>query len=56
MLTDTTPGPLVRGYVTCVCGKEQYGGADPLALFWRTKDGNWERVREERATEDLLAG
>ena len=56
LLTDTTPGPPVRGYVTCVCGKEHYGGATPLVLFWRTGDGNWERVNEEKAKEDLLAG
>lgn len=56
MLTDTTPAPPVRGYVTCVCGEEQYGGADPVALFWRTREGNWERVQEEKAREDLLAG
>ncbi|HEV2117249.1 MAG TPA: hypothetical protein VGR48_14555 [Terriglobales bacterium] len=56
MLTDTTPGPPARGYVTCVCGEEQYGGAGPVALFWRTEDGNWELVREAKVKEDLLAG
>lgn len=56
LLTDTTPAPPVRGYVTCVCGEERYGGANPLAVFWRTADGNWERVNEKKAKEDLLAG
>lgn len=56
LLTDTTPGPPARGYVTCVCGEEQYGGAGPVALFWRTEDGNWELVREAKVKEDLLAG
>ncbi len=56
LLTDTTSGPAVRGFVTCVCGKEHYGGADPVALVWRTEDGNWERVREAKVREDLLAG
>jgi len=27
-----------------------------MLLFWRTGDGNWERVNEEQAKEDLLAG
>jgi len=56
LLTDTTPAPPVRGYVTCVCGEEQYGGADPVALFWRTREGNWERVNQANAKEDRLAG
>jgi len=25
-------------------------------VFWRTPDGNWERVNEAKAKEDLLAG
>ncbi len=55
LLTDTNSAPPVRGYVSCVCGAEQYGGADPVALFWRTQDGNWERVREAKARRELLA-
>lgn len=56
MLTDTTPGPPVRGYVTCACGEERYGGASPVAVYWRTEDGNWARVNQEQAKADLLAG
>jgi hypothetical protein len=33
----------------CVCGTEHYGGAEPLALFWRTEDGNWARVDRKAA-------
>lgn len=56
LLTDTTSGPPARGYVTCVCGEEQYGGARPLGLFWRTQDGNWELVKEAKVQDDRLAG
>ena len=56
LLSDTTPGPTARGYLNCVCGAEHYGGAEPLALFWRTKEGNWERIEQANVKEDLLAG
>ncbi len=56
LLTDTTPGPPVRGYVTCACGEERYGGASPVAVYWRTEDGNWAKVNQERAKADMLAG